>query len=89
MIVRDLIKLDAVYQEMVSSSALIRLKKLRIGFRLAETAPSLSELTDHILMNEIVLANIVLPGSTEVRVPTWMSQDVFNRFIAKILLSCN
>jgi len=89
MTVRDFIILDQDYQKHVADKSLMRIKKLKLGYRLNESRPSNSELIDNILMSKIRLANGVLSGGADVRIPAWISKSNFNSFIAKIATVCN
>lgn len=89
MTVRDFILLDQNYQSTMADIGIMRLKRLKLGFRLADTRPSNEELIDNILMREIRLANSVLSTSSPVRIPSWISEKNFNSFIAKIATVCN
>lgn len=89
MTVRDFILLDQNYQSRVADFGVMRLQRLKLGFRLADTRPTNEELIDNILMKEIRLANSVLSVSSPVRIPSWISEQNFNSFIAKIATVCN
>jgi hypothetical protein len=61
----------------------IKLRRQKFGFRLTNTENKIL-IIDNIIFDNLVCANKFRSDEEEVLIPTWISQDSFNKFISKI-----
>lgn len=84
MIVKQLRERISKFYEQVSCAHLAMLRKRKLGFTFKEVYNKKPQIIYSIVADSLLKANEPLLESDCIRLPVWMSQDIFKSFIAKI-----